>query len=147
PPLAAAQQSATARLPTQALNEATVPAADEDNSPTRRKTIKIKRPSAAAGIKINVGGASEGGEADATADGGEEMQMIALPGGRLPGAAAGPGTAHWAFVAAAVAALVVTLGVVWILAAQTFGPNAAVTGYTARAGADIAPPPGLLTID
>ena len=147
PPLAAAQQSATARLPTQALTEVSVPSADEENSPTRRKTIKIKRPSAAAGIKINAGGSAEGGEAAATADGDEEMQMIALPGGRLPGAATGPGTAHWAFVAAAVAALVATLGVVWILAAQTFGPNAAVTGYTARSGADIAPPPGLVTID
>jgi hypothetical protein len=147
PPLATAQQSSTARLPTQTLNEAAVPSSEDDSSPTRRKTIKIKRPSAAAGIKINVGGGTDGGEAAEAGEGGEEMQMLALPGGRLPGEATGPGAVHWAFVVAAVAALVATLGVVWILAAQTFGPNAAVTGYTARSGADIAPPPGLVTID
>ncbi len=142
------QQSHTAKLPTQALAGVT-PEEGDDNSPTRRKTIKIKRPSAATGIKINVGqgeGGGEGGGEDAGAPGDEDMQKLSLPAGMTPlGGQAD--TPHWAFLFAAVAALVVTLGVVWILAAQAFGPNAAVTGYTALKGPDIAPPPGLTSLN
>ena len=146
-PVTSPQQSQTARLPTQTLSSGSLPAADDDNSPTRRKTIKIKRPSAATGIKVNVSQA-EGREEGQAGEGTEtDMQSLSLPAGMKPIAAIGPDTVHWAFLAAAVAALIVTLGVVWILAAQTFGPNAALTGYTALKGPDIAPPPGLTVID
>ncbi len=139
------QQSITAKLPTQTLNAAAV-TPDEDNSPTRRKTIKIKRPSAAAGIKINV--AQTEGEGEETGETTEDgMQRLAVPGGFSPKGATGPDTANIAFILAAVAALIATVGVIWILAAQAFGPNAAVTGYTALLGVDVAPPPGLVTID
>ena len=57
-----------------------------------------------------------------------------------------PDTVNPVFVVAAAVALLLTLGLVWILAAQTFGPNAAITGYTAMKGPDIAPPPGLVSI-
>ena len=135
------QQSMTARLPTQALPpDATVPE-EEESSPTRRKTIKIKRPSAATGIKINVGQA-EADEGGAATEG--DMQPLALPAGmRSLGA---PDTVNPVFIIAAAAALLLTLGLIWILAAQTFGPNAAITGYTAMKGPDIAPPPGLVSI-
>ncbi len=139
------QQSITAKLPTQTLNAAAL-TTEEDNSPTRRKTIKIKRPSAAAGIKINV--AQTEGEGEETGETTEDgMQRLAVPGGFSQKGATGPDTANIAFILSAVAALIATLGVIWILAAQAFGPNAAVTGYTALLGADIAPPPGLVTID
>ncbi len=135
------QQSSTARLPTQALPPEAAGSAEEDGSPTRRKTIKIKRPSAATGIKINVGQA-DGDEGGATDEG--DMQPLALPTGMRPLGA--PDTVNPVFIIAAVASLLLTLGLIWILAAQTFGPNAAVTGYTAMWGLDIAPPPGLVSI-
>ena len=137
----AVQQSATARLPTQALPTVAVATSDEEASPTRRKTIKIKRPAAAAGIKINVA-QTEGGTEEAP---GEEMQALSLPAGMRPIGEAADST-HPAFLVAAVASLLLTLGLIWILAAQTFGPNAALTGYAALQGPDIAPPPGLVSI-
>ena len=137
------QQSMTARLPTQALPpDVAAPAAEtEEASPTRRKTIKIKRPSVSTGIKINVGQQAAGdGEASDT----EDMQQLSLPPGMQPIGV--PDTVNPVFVVAAAVALLLTLGLVWILAAQTFGPNAAITGYTAMKGPDIAPPPGLVSI-
>ena len=145
PPVAvppSVQQSATARLPTQALPTASVVNQEEEASPTRRKTIKIKRPAAAAGIKINVA-QTEGGAEDAP---GEEMQSLSLPAGMRPIGAGGDDATNPVFLVAAVASLVLTLGLIWILAAQTFGPNAALTGYTALKGPDITPPPGLVSI-
>ncbi|MGI6098230.1 MAG: hypothetical protein ACOYD3_00580 [Kiritimatiellia bacterium] len=142
PPIAG-QQSATARLPTQALPpDVAAPAAEtEEASPTRRKTIKIKRPSVSTGIKINVSQQAAGdGEASDT----EDMQQLSLPPGMQPIGV--PDTVNPVFVVAAAVALLLTLGLVWILAAQTFGPNAAITGYTAMKGPDIAPPPGLVSI-
>ena len=134
-------QSSTARLPTQALPPDAAAPTEEDLSPTRRKTIKIKRPSAAAGIKINVG-QTEGDEGGAAAEG--DMQPLALPAGMRPLGA--PDTVNPVFTIAAAASLLLTLGLIWILAAQTFGPNAAITGYSAMKGPDIAPPPGLVSV-
>lgn len=140
------QHSMTAKLPTQTLTEAAAPEGDSEASPTRRKTIKIKRPSAAVGIKINAGGTAAAAS-DEEAAAGEDMQGMALPAGMRPIVAAGEDSVNVAFVIAAVAAAVVTLGVIWILAAQAFGPDSAVTGYTRAWGADITPPPGLTTLN
>lgn len=135
PPL---QTSQTARLPTQQLTDVGPSAGEEEPSPTRRKTIKIKRPATAGGAHISVAASA----ADASAD--SDTPMMAIPGAAAP--AVGPDTAHVTFIIAAAAALILALGVIWILAAQTFGPNAAVTGYAFSAGPDISPPPGLISI-
>lgn len=136
------QHSITAKLPTQALPpDAAASAAAEESSPTRRKTIKIKRPTVATGIKINAG-QTQGEAGEEPAEG--EMQQLALPAGMRPVGA--PDAVNPVFIVAAAAALLLTLGLIWILAAQTFGPNAAITGYTSMKGPDIAPPPGLVSI-
>ena len=141
PSISIAQHSQTARLPTQQLDQHIQPIGDEEGSPTRRKTIKIKRPTAPSGVKITIGGK---GAADTDTDSGATVPPLAE---RQPVMALAPDSAHWTFIAASIVAMLLTIGVIWILAAQAFGPNAAVTGYSQRWGADIAPPPGLVIID
>ena len=74
------------------------------------------------------------------------MQSLSLPAGMRPIGAGGDDATNPVFLVAAVASLVLTLGLIWILAAQTFGPNAALTGYAALKGPNITPPPGLVSI-
>ncbi len=127
----------TAKVATQQLGDLSK---ESDNSSiTRRKTIKVKRPGAPSAVKV-----------DATSDEPPEQEgspaknkTPSLPPGMKPIGLVEAESMHVAFVVGAAAALIVTLGLIWILAAQTFGPNAAVTGYTHASGPDIpAPIPG-----
>ncbi len=131
----------TAHLPTSRVATQHIEAVDgaEAASMTRRKTIKVKRPSSARVFKVQrPEGGEEGGDAE-----GEEAGLQSLAQTSGAAAAYGPDTAHWSFVTAAVLAVIVTIGLAWILASQTFGPNAAVTGFTKAYGPDLpSPVPG-----
>jgi len=138
-PAMSSQPSAnvTAHLPTSRVATQHIDAAEGSDtaSMTRRKTIKVKRPGSARVFKVQrAEGADEG-----AAEGEEgELQSLAHTG---PGmVASAPDTAHWFFVTAAVLAIVATIGLAWILASQTFGPNAAVTGYAQAYGPDLPSP-------
>lgn len=138
-PGGATAQLPTARLPTQHLGGAE--GVDDTASITRRKTIKIKRPGAAT-PSVQVPRKTRMEEEGLEPVEEEELQALTAPAGVRP-AAAGDEKVHPAVIAAAVAAVVVALGLAWILAAQTFGPNAAVTGYTRAWGPALpAPLPG-----
>lgn len=134
----------TARLPTSKL--ATQRIADElpgeggeSSSLTRRKTIKVKRPSAAGGLKVQREEAPAAAEGAAT-PGDEGIQMMAIPGAMRGVVTAD--TAHWSFIFISVVNVLVAIGLIWILAAQAFGPNAAITGYARAQGPNLPSPVG-----
>lgn len=85
------------------------PAPDEDTSPTRRKTIKVKRPSAQTGPK----GVSVTRPSEAPAAG---------PGGEAPAPEVIEKTS-WVFPVTALVAVLVSCVVIYLLAAQAFGPK------------------------
>lgn len=130
------QVNQTARMPTSKL--ATQRLAEmisgDPKGQTQRKTIKVKRPSSA--LKV-----VRGGEEGATGEeGGDEglQTLLPLPAGMHP--IAGPDTAHWTFVLVASLTIILSFGLLWVLAAQTFGPNAAVTGFARPYGIDLPSP-------
>jgi hypothetical protein len=127
----------TAHLPTSRVATQHIEATEsaETASMTRRKTIKVKRPGSARVFKVQRPEGAEGGAAEGEEG---ELQTLAHTGAGV--AAVGPDTAHWFFVTAAVLAIVATIGLAWILASQTFGPNAAVTGFTKAYGPDLPSP-------
>ncbi len=114
-----------------------------DNSPTRKKTIKVKRPGAGGGPKISLN-KGEGGEA-APGVGDENLHQLAGFDNLTPIAA--PDKANPIFIIAAVIAIIMSIDLIWVLAAQLFGPNAAVADYATPQGPDVPNPPFALTVD
>ncbi len=114
-----------------------------DNSPTRKKTIKVKRPGAGGGPKISLN-KGEGGEA-APGVGDDNLQQLSGFDNLTPLAA--PDKVNPIFIVAAVIALLVAINLIWVLAAQLFGPNAAVADYATPQGPDVPNPPFALTVD
>ena len=114
-----------------------------DNSPTRKKTIKVKRPGAGGGPKISLN-KGEGGEA-APGVGDDNLQQLSGFDNLTPLAA--PDKVNPIFIVAAVIALLVTINLIWVLAAQLFGPSAAVADYAKRQGPDVPNPPFAMTVD
>ena len=114
-----------------------------DNSPTRKKTIKVKRPGAGGGPKISISKSDEGAEGAAIGD--DNLQQLSGFDNLAPIAA--PDKANPVFIIAAVIAILVAIDLIWVLAAQLFGPNAAVADFATPQGPDVPNPPFALTVD
>lgn len=127
---------------------ATPPAAPEqeapDNSPTRKKTIKVKRPGAGGGPKISLNKSGEGAEGAAPI-GDDNLQQLSGFDNLAPIAA--PDKVNPVFIIAAVIAILMSIDLIWVLAAQLFGPNAAVADYATMQGPDVPNPPFAMTVD
>ena len=116
-----------------------------DNSPTRKKTIKVKRPGAGGGgpkISLNKG---EEGESGANGIGDDNLQSLSSIDSFGPAVA--PDKVNPVFIVAAVIAILATINLVWVLTAQLFGPNAAVADYAKAQGPDVPNPPFALTVE
>ncbi len=114
-----------------------------DNSPTRKKTIKVKRPGAGGGPKISLSKSGEG--EDGAGIGDDNLQQLSGFDNLAPVAA--PDKANPIFIIAAVIAILMAIDLIWVLAAQLFGPNAAVADYATVQGPDVPNPPFALTVD
>jgi hypothetical protein len=114
-----------------------------DNSPTRKKTIKVKRPGAGGGPKISLN-KGESGEA-AAGIGDDNLQQLTGFDNLTP--IAGPDKANPIFIVAAVIALLVATDLSWVLASQRFGPNAAGVDYAQAQGPDVPNPPFALVVE
>lgn len=117
-----------------------------DESLTRKKTIKVKRPGAGAagGPKISLN-RPEGGDGVGAAPG-ENLQSLSGFGAPVKAAAA-PDKVNPFFIIAAIVAILAGSILVWALAAQTFGERGAAGDYAFPKGPMVPPPPGLSTID
>ena len=113
-----------------------------DNSPTRKKTIKVKRPGAGGGPKISL----NKGKDDATPGTGEDnlQQLTGLS--NLP-PIAGPDKVNPIFIVAAVIAILAAINLIWVLAAQLYGPNAAVADFSQAQGPNVPNPPFALVVE
>ena len=115
-----------------------------DNSPTRKKTIKVKRPGAGGGggpkITLNKG---EGGEAGDKGVGDDNLQSLSSIDSFGPVVAPD----KVVFIVAAVVAILVAIDLLWVLAAQLFGPNAAVADFAQMQGPNVPNPPFALAVE
>jgi hypothetical protein len=100
----------TARLEEEAETE------EEGPTPTRRKTIKVKRPTDKPGFRVTAGGAAAAGAegAAAGAEGG-----IAIPA-KTTGF-------DWTSMVVAILTIIMTFVVMFMLASQAVGPNSSLT--------------------
>lgn len=116
------------------------PAADE--TITRRKTIKVKRPG--AGIpgapKLQLG------RPDGVATEEDNLQSLSNFGVQFEPQAE-PDKANPIFVIAAVLAAVFASLLIWVLASQTYGERGAAGDFARPAGPNVTPPPWLKTFD
>jgi hypothetical protein len=106
----AASVTKTARLEESALEPET-----EDSSATRRKTIKVKRPT-------GKGGAVEGEEGGVAVDHSKMPARLREPGRAVAGRG-GEKAPHWFFGVAAIFTLFITMAIIWMFCAQTIGPG------------------------
>lgn len=145
PPHQTGQVAAAAPAPVAAPPPATAQEAP-DNSPTRKKTIKVKRPGAGGGggpkITLNKG---EGGEAGDKGIGDDNLQSLSSIDSFGPVAA--PDKVNPVFIIAAVVAILVAIDLLWVLAAQLFGPNAAVADFAQMQGPNVPNPPFALAVE
>lgn len=116
------------------------PAADE--SITRRKTIKIKRP----GTDIPSAPKLQLGNAEGVSAGDENLQSLSNFGVQFEQPAE-PDKANPIFVVAAVLALLFASLLIWVLASQTYGERGAAGDFARPSGPNVAPPPWLKTFD
>ncbi|MDD5705679.1 MAG: hypothetical protein PHR35_07120 [Kiritimatiellae bacterium] len=133
----------TTRLATQHIEDGVVGGGEGASFAHPKKTIKVKRPSAPATFKSpraeHTGDTADLGASGETA----ELPELALPPGMQRIApASGADKVHWVFLLTAAAAILVAVLLNLVLASQTFGPNAAVTGYSSPAGPDLPSPFG-----
>ena len=115
-----------------------------DTSATRKKTIKVKRPGAGGGPKISLNKSGEG--ADGAAPIGDD-NLQQLSGFDTLAPVAAPDKVNPVFIIAAVIAILMAIDLIWVLAAQLFGPSAAVADYATRQGPDVPNPPFAMTVD
>lgn len=120
---------------------ATVPVSDE--APSQKKTIKVKRPTAAGGPKISI---SKGEASSAQPAAGGDGDLQSLSSFDQVSAAPVADKVNPFFIVAAVIAILVTLNLAWIFSAQLFGPNAAVADFSVAQGPDIPDPIGALRV-
>lgn len=124
-----------------ATPNAEAPAAEEP-SPTRRKTIKVKRPgSGSSDHKIALDKDAQPGQEAAV----ENIQNLSAPDlgiARKPVEKVNP-----FFIVAAVIAIIITINLMWVFAAQAFGPQAAVADFATISGPNLPTPPGAQTIN
>jgi hypothetical protein len=84
--------------------------------PTRKRTIRVKRPSGGRGVRVGAaeaGSAAEGAPATATAPVGEPVSVRDEP--------------NWFFVFSSIAATLVACVLIYVLVAQALGPNVSLT--------------------
>jgi hypothetical protein len=98
----------TARLEEETATE------EEGPSPTRRKTIKVKRPTDRPGFRVVAGGAEAGGVRGA---GGPEEEAF-------PRKATG---FDWTTMVVAILTMILTSVIIFMLTSQASGPNASLT--------------------
>ena len=126
------------------------PAAEADSaedSPTRRKTIKVKRPGApASGPKISL--ANNGAPSvDGVASASDNLQSLSGFSAASNASAGKPDKVNPFFIVAACLAIVVGSVLVWVLTSQTYGSRGAAGDYAFPKGPVIPPPPGLTVVD
>lgn len=126
------------------------PAAEADSaedSPTRRKTIKVKRPGApASGPKISL--ANNGAPSvDGVASASDNLQSLSGFSAASNGSAGKPDKVNPFFIVAACLAIVAGSVLVWVLTSQTYGSRGAAGDYAFPKGPVIPPPPGLTVVD
>lgn len=124
----APQKGATAKIPDAA-------GGDEGTPLTRRKTIRVKRPGSRPTI------ATGGDKGTATGEASDGMTDLGLP----PMMMGVMDQVSPAFPIAAIAAMLAMIVLVWLLASQTFGPNASLTQLS-YGGPDL-PMPGSIEIN
>lgn len=129
---------------------AAAPAAEADSaedSPTRRKTIKVKRPGApASGPKISI--ANNGAPSvDGVASASDNLQSLSGFSAASNASAGKPDKVNPFFIVAACLAIVVGSVLVWVLTSQTYGSRGAAGDYAFPKGPVIPPPPGLTVVD
>ena len=119
-PDAKAVMSQTARLDEEAVE------VEEGTSPTRRKTIKVRRPPERPGVKVMAGAGAEAATAGGAAEGEEEAE-------------AGVGVFDWIAIAAATLTIIASVVVTIMLASQAWGPNPCLTELSSwKTGPDFA---------
>ncbi len=116
-----------------------------ENSPTRKKTIKVKRPGAGGGggAKITLNKGEIGGSANGIGD--DNLQSLTALDNLGPAVA--PDKAHPIFIVAAVIAILLTITLIWVFAAQLFGPHAAIADYAIKQGPNVPNPPFAMTVE
>jgi len=100
-------------------------AAPAGPSPTRKKTIRVKRPTQRPAVKR--GKASAAAEPDAAAAPDAAAQPVTAAAPEAVPAAAPSDEPNIVFSLGAVAAILVTFLVIYVLACQVFGPNSSLT--------------------
>ena len=118
-----------------------------EDSPTRRKTIKVKRPGApASGPKISI--ANNGAPSvDGVASASDNLQSLSGFSAASNASAGKPDKVNPFFIVAACLAIVVGSVLVWVLTSQTYGSRGAAGDYAFPKGPVIPPPPGLTVVD
>jgi hypothetical protein len=116
-PEPAQKLSDTSRLDVEASDEAS----DEAIPPTRRKTIRVKRPTGGRTVPTPVVRRAGGPEAvSGEGGGGVDAEQAVISQG-------GPPEPHWFFAACAMASILVVIVTIYVFAAQTFGRDFALT--------------------
>lgn len=105
---------------------------DVPESPTQRKTIRVKRPT----LSASEGQVSAASESDAQASPVSADAMMSAAD-----------TVHPFFALCAVAAILVSLSIIWVLAGHAVGPNKSLTSLSAWPTGPNITPPGLISID
>lgn len=95
---------------------------DSDAALTQKKTIKVKRPMQRRAVK-SVSVARRPGEGGQDADGVPMAASVGMPGG----AARAVDSAHWTFITFAIVSVIVSLTIIYMLAAQACGPDFSLT--------------------
>ncbi len=118
---------------------------DKDEIPqTQKKTIKVKRPSQRRAVK-SVSVKRAGSEAGATEPAAEGAVAAAPMQAVGPAAAPVKDGAHWTFITASVAAIIVCCIIIYVLCAQVLGPNISLTQLSYAAPDAELPWPGRIT--
>ena len=114
-----------------------MPDADIEGSATQKGTIKVKRPSQRRSVKsVSV----KRGTSVAAAT---PSDQAAAPVGN-PQTSVKPDTAHWTFITASIAAILVCCVMIYVLCAQVLGPNISLTELAYAAPNAELPWPGRL---
>lgn len=126
------------------------PAAEADaaeESPTRRKTIKVKRPTGgASGPKISL--ATTGTPSvDGVASADDNLQSLSGFSAGTAKSGSGPDKVNPFFIVAACLAIIAGSLLVWTLTSQTYGSRGAAGDFAFPKGPVIPPPPGLTVVD
>ncbi len=99
--------------------EIELPQEADDTPDTQKKTIKVRRPSQRRSVKsVSV---------KRSADGSNPASATPMAASVARPAAANTDSAHWTFITASIAAMIVTCVTIYVLCAQVLGPNISLT--------------------